>query len=61
MTIWNRYGELVFETANPLDGWSGLDQKSGSMSPDGVYVYVVTFTEPRGRPVEYKGFATLIR
>lgn len=61
MTIWNRYGELVFETANPQEGWSGQDQKSGGISPAGVYVYLVTFTEPRGKPVEYKGFATIIR
>jgi gliding motility-associated-like protein len=61
MTIWNRWGELVFETDNPNVGWNGQDQNSGSMSPGGVYVYQVTFTSPRGTPLIYKGFATLIR
>lgn len=61
MTIWNRWGEMVFETSNPLEQWNGLAQNSGGMSPGGVYVYLVTFTEPRGQPREFRGFVTLIR
>ncbi len=61
MTIWNRWGEKVFETTNPNEDWNGRAQNTGGMSPAGVYVYLLSFTGPRGEPFEYKGYATLIR
>lgn len=61
MAIWNRWGELVFETSNPNDKWNGEKRNTGGMSPEGVYVYVVSFVGPRGEVKEYKGFATLVR
>jgi gliding motility-associated-like protein len=61
MTIWNRWGEQVFETNDPNEAWNGRDHQTGPMSPTGVYVYTVVFTGPRGEKFEYKGFSTLIR
>ncbi|MDX2135426.1 MAG: PKD domain-containing protein [Saprospiraceae bacterium] len=60
MTIWNRWGELVFETNNPDEGWNGRYMNTGGMSPQGVYVYLVTFKGPRQEPFEFKGFVTLL-
>ncbi|MEY4936578.1 MAG: hypothetical protein RIS64_2937 [Bacteroidota bacterium] len=61
MRIWNRWGELVFETNNPSEGWNGQKFNSGREEPQGVYICVVQFTGPRGEPHEIEGFATLIR
>ena len=61
MTIWNRWGELVFETADPNEGWNGRKENDGRNSPQGVYVVVVSYTGPRGEDIRLKGFATLIR
>ena len=61
MSIWNRWGEKVFETTDPTEEWNGRQMNTGGASPAGVYVYVVTFTGPRKEKLEYKGFATLIR
>jgi gliding motility-associated-like protein len=61
MTVWNRWGELVFETSNPDESWNGRVNNTGSLSPAGVYVYLVSFTGPRGEPFEFKGFATLVQ
>lgn len=61
MTIWNRWGELIFETSDPDEAWNGRQKNTGGMSPDGVYVYIVAFTGPRGQKQEYKGYATLLR
>ncbi|MBK8967853.1 MAG: PKD domain-containing protein [Saprospiraceae bacterium] len=61
MNIWNRWGEMVFETNNPDEDWNGRKQNTGQPAPPGVYVYVVSFTGPRGNKHEYKGYATLLR
>lgn len=61
MTIWNRWGEQVFESADPVIGWNGRKNNSGQASPPGVYVYVVSFVTPRGKKEQLRGFATLIR
>ncbi|MFN7119540.1 MAG: PKD domain-containing protein [Saprospiraceae bacterium] len=60
-TVWNRWGELIFETNNPEEGWNGKKNNTGADSPNGVYVVVVTFNGPRGEPFQFKTFATLIR
>jgi len=61
MTIWNRWGELVFETEDPNEPWNGRQKNNGGMSPAGVYVYLVSFTGPRGEAHQFKGYATLVR
>jgi len=38
--VYNRHGELVFETTNYENDWMGLD-KDGSVLPDGAYYWVV--------------------
>lgn len=61
MSIWNRWGELVFETTDPNATWNGRKRNTEGLSPEGVYVYLVSFTGPRGEPYEYRGFATIVR
>jgi len=61
MTIWNRWGEKIYETSDPDAGWNGRKNNVGEMSQQGVYVYVTTFIGPRGEPYNLKGFATLLR
>ncbi len=59
--IWNRWGELIFETSDPDEGWNGRLFNSGADAPAGVYVVTVRYTSPRGEPTQLKGFATLVR
>ena len=61
LSIWNRWGELIFETTDPNDGWNGRKNNTGQLSPNGVYVCLVSYTGPRGNNFEVKGFATLIK
>ncbi len=60
-TIWNRWGELVFETSNINEGWNGRKGNAGRDSPAGVYLYALSYRTPRGEKVQMEGFATLIR
>ncbi len=61
MRIWNRWGELIFETRDPRQGWNGQKDNVGEPSPQGVYVYQVRFINPRGESEELNGSVTLIR
>lgn len=61
LQIWNRWGELVFQSDNPAEGWDGRLGKSGKAAPAGMYLYYVKVVGPRGEPAEWNGYATLIR
>ena len=57
--IFNRYGQLVFETNQWLKGWDG--KFKGKVQPMGVYVWVVKGVDKNGRVVEMKGTVMLIQ
>ncbi len=61
MTVWNRWGELIYEGTDPLQGWNGRKRNVGEDSPPGVYSVFVEYTEPRGKQVVLESVATLIR
>ncbi len=61
MNIYNRWGQLVFETSDPRVGWNGMEFNSGPQAPQGVYVFKVTYSEPRGGNVNTDGHVTLLR
>ena len=61
MSIWNRWGEMVFNTENPDEGWNGRKNNTGEYLIPGVYLYVVEFLGPRNDIFKYKGYATLVR
>ena len=60
MTIWSRWGELLYLTEDPTGAWEGSKNNNGSTLPSGVYVYQVKYRDPRGEQVEFQGFATLL-
>lgn len=45
MKVFNRWGELVFETDDPLINWDGTDQQSGEPLAEGTYYYVCDVLE----------------
>ena len=61
MGIWNRYGQLIYETTDINAGWNGRYQNNGKVSPNGVYVYRISFTGPRGELEQLEGYATLLK
>jgi gliding motility-associated-like protein len=58
LRVLNRYGEVVFETANEHDGWNGAH--NGVAQEMGVYFYQVKYLCD-GREQYLKGDVTLIR
>ena len=61
MQIYNRWGEKIYEGSDPNVGWDGKHQRTGGISPPGVYVYTVEYLPPRGSKKQEKGHVTLIR
>lgn len=47
LKIFDRWGALVFETADPDIHWNGHDMTSGKLCTDGVYFYTCTVNEIR--------------
>ncbi len=59
LKIFNRWGELVFETADFSEGWDGTYK--GSAQPVSVFVYIATVTFQNNKTNSYNGSITLIR
>ena len=58
LSIYNRWGQQVFTTTNPLEGWNGM--QGASLSDIGVYYYYIQYTY-KGESEMMKGDLTLIR
>jgi gliding motility-associated-like protein len=58
-TIWNRWGQKVFETNNRFQGWDG--KVKGVVQPMDVYVYTLSVEFTDGTKTTKKGDLTLIR
>ena len=60
MKIFDRWGELIFETKDLSQGWNGT--YNGEDSPDGVYVWKIRYVDIEKQiPQEIIGHVTLIR
>lgn len=59
LEILNRYGEVIFATADPDAAWDGtLD---GEAVPGGSYLYIVRFRARNGRDIVQRGTVTVVR
>ncbi len=61
MTIYDRYGSVVFTTTTIAEGWNGQLGGQGRDMPQGVYTYYIKAKRTDGLELERKGTLTLIR
>ena len=64
LTIYNRWGNVVFQTTDPAINWDGKNKDTKLMCSDGVYFYVCDVHEIHLTGIEtrtLKGFVYLIR
>jgi gliding motility-associated-like protein len=47
MKIFNRFGQLVYETSDPAINWEGKFRNTDKPVPSGVYYYICDVYEPR--------------
>ena len=61
LSIWNRWGEKIFETHDPSEGWNGAKNNVGRPEPEGVYLYEAEWTTPKNEVKNKRDFLTLFR
>jgi gliding motility-associated-like protein len=60
MTIYNRFGQKIFESNSVAKGWDGIYETK--RQPVGTYIYYVTYTDPvTGKVSNLKGTLILLR
>lgn len=60
MTIYDRWGNMIFASEDPEQGWDGTVLEGDKSAPPGVYVYLVKYLDPRNRPEKLYGEVILI-
>ncbi|MBL0340554.1 MAG: gliding motility-associated C-terminal domain-containing protein [Bacteroidetes bacterium] len=60
MSIFNRWGNMVFSARTGQDGWNGNDMYSGTKCQTGVYVYQIKVKTFNGEYKNYTGRVTLL-
>ncbi|MDQ3109072.1 MAG: gliding motility-associated C-terminal domain-containing protein [Bacteroidota bacterium] len=59
-SIYNRWGELIYVSNNLTVDWNGK-VNGGNDASDGVYYWVINYTDLNGDVADSSGFVTLIR
>jgi len=60
LSIYNRWGILIFETNDPYEGWDGKTL-AGLDAPAGIYYYVLKAKSVSNKIYDHTGFVTLVR
>lgn len=60
LSIFDRWGNIIFSTQDPYQGWDGYDSK-GVLKDQGVYVYLLKVNDTNGKVYERRGTVTLLR
>ena len=58
-TIYNRYGQEIFTTNNPDEGWNGI-LPNGEIAQEGVYIYRLSVRDGNGIEVLKHGHVSLL-
>ena len=59
-TIFNRWGQSIFQTNDPNEAWTG-EVPNGGMAATGTYLYMVTVTSGEGIEIVRRGHVTLLK
>ena len=58
-SIFNRWGQMVYNNENPTMGWDG--RHNDEIAPSDVYVYFIDVKKPNGEIIKFEGDLSLVR
>jgi gliding motility-associated-like protein len=61
LQIFDRWGQIIYQTAEKEEGWNGKHKNKGSECPIGVYTYQLNVIDNKGLAWYYDGTVTLVR
>ncbi len=63
MEVFNRWGQLLYDTSDPRRGWNGGVDNTKDEVPDGTYFYIIKLRDlcNDGPPTVHTGHVTLLR
>lgn len=61
MVIYNRWGQQLYRSFDPENGWDGNTKLSDKPVPSGVYIYTVELKDRYGLPYTYNGNVTVLK
>jgi gliding motility-associated-like protein len=59
--VYNRYGQLCYDNADPENGWDGKYMNMNSVSLSDVYVYKIALHNKYGKTYQFSGEVLLVR
>ena len=60
-SIFNRLGQIIFQSSTPGEGWDGRINLSGEMATNDTYVYMLTLHDGDGIEIIKRGHVTLVK
>lgn len=61
ITIYDRWGEVVFKSSDITNSWKGSKNNSGEIMKQDTYVYKITFMDEKKKYYEKLGYVTMLR
>jgi gliding motility-associated-like protein len=61
MTIFNRWGIVIFESKSLDKGWDGTVMATGNDAPESTYYYIIKYCRHDGSIGELRGYLSLLR
>lgn len=61
MRIFNRWGEMIFKSADIYEGWNGNIGNIGEPCEQDVYIWKVNFNDYTGKRHDYIGHVTIVK
>lgn len=61
LRIFDRWGEEIFQSNDPNEGWNGEAHRGGVLSPIGSYSYLINIEGPDSRQWQYSGQVSIVQ
>lgn len=61
LTIFDRWGQVIFSTTDIHEGWNGIISSSNQLAETGTYMYVVQVRDGKGEEITKRGHVSLLK